>query len=382
MTTTITKRKVDALRAEPGRREKLYDARLTGFGVVAYDSGKKSFFVEYGPKEHRRRLTLGQYGPLTVEQARELAQVAIASIAEGHDPLSERAQRRAMPTFESFVEEYLEVVRRRKKQPRHDERYLAEAQERWGARAIDAISRRDVQAAMGELGEVGHTTANRWLASVRACFSEAVRQNLIEANPAMGVQPYREGPPRDRVLSDEELKKAVEAMESLEPYERAAMLLLMHTGARKSEVLRAKWEDVDLDRAVWRLPSPKSGRPQAIPLVPDAVELLCALPRLGPYLIPGRDPMHPRSDLKRTWEEVRSAAGLSDVTIHDLRRTFGLLAARTAGIFLASKLLRHSSVRVTEAVYAPLGVEDIREAALRVSEQRGKVIPLKRAKGG
>jgi integrase len=379
----ITKRVVDSLRAEEGGRIKLYDTKLTGFGVVAFASGKKSFFVEYGPSGRRRRYTLGQYGPLTVDQARDLARKALARVAAGGDPLDDRSLRRAMPSVQSFVDEYLEGVRLRKKEPRHDERYLDDIKARWGSRPLDGVTHRDVQIAMQDVAERGKTTANRWLASVRACLADAVRQKLLPANPAGDVRAFRENPPRHRTLSDAEMSRAISAIERLPIVERTALMLLVETGARKSEVLRARWEHIHLDHPdhpEWILPSPKADITQAIPITGGVAALLRALPRVGPYVIPGRDPSKPRFDLKRAWDAVRADAGLTGVTIHDLRRTFGLDAARTLGILYTSKLLRHTSVSVTQKVYAPIAADDMRRAAEELREARANVIPLRRSK--
>jgi len=65
-------------------------------------------------------------------------------------------------------------------------------------------------------------------------------------------------------------------------------------------------------------------------------------------------------EVKRLWGKLKISAKLESVTIHDLRRTYGLAAARKAGILAASKLLRHSDTRITAKVYAPLGVEELR----------------------
>ena len=101
---------------------------------------------------------------------------------------------------------------------------------------------------------------------------------------------------------------------------------------------------------------------------------------MGPYLVPGRDPKKPRYDLKRPWDDLCEAAGLKGVHIHDVRRTFGLHAARNAGLHIASKLLRHSTVTVTEKVYAPLGLEELRKGTAKISRERGKVIRMVRKK--
>jgi integrase len=298
-----------------------------------------------------------------VDAARALAQVRLGAVAAGEDPLAERVAVREVPVFSAWVDEYLEAVRRRKKQPRHDERYLGQAKAIWGNRPLRDLSRRDIQAELVKQAAKGNTTANRWLASVRACLEAAKDQELIEVNPAMGTKQLREPPPRSRVLSDEEFSRTLDAIAALpDPYQRAAFLVLLETGARKSEVLRARWDDIDFDGSLWRIPSPKSDTPQIIPLAKSTVAVLRALPRMEPWILPGRKAGRHLTDLKGPWARVREVAGLEGVTIHDVRRTFGLHVARGAGLHLASKLLRHSDIRVTEKVYAPLGIDSLREA--------------------
>ncbi|GDX83845.1 integrase [Deltaproteobacteria bacterium] len=405
MIAHITKRLVDSMKPQDGKRTKVYDDTVTGFGVVAYPTGKKAFFLEYGPRGKQRRMSLGQYGGLTVDAARAMAQAKAAEVVAGNDPLDSREERRKMHTYGEWVSEYLEGVRRRKKQPRHDERYLAPSAEarkhgrkraageskppaaavaeQWGKRPLDEITRRDVQAAMESMAARGHTTANRWLASVRACFGAAHRDGVISENPAATIKLFREAPPRARVLTDAEFARVVEAFDALaDLHVRAAFLLLLDTGARKSEALNARWEDIDLDGGLWRIPSPKAGRPQVVPLGDATVAWLRDVERLGPWLVPGRDGTKARTDLRRAWDQVREAAAVRDVTIHDLRRTFGLHIARKAGLHIASKLLRHSDIRVTERVYVPLGLDAMREAADDMARERGKVIELQRAKAG
>lgn len=396
-TQRITKRLIDSMEPPEGGRVNVFDSSLSGFGVSVFASGTRSFFVMYGPANRRRRMTLGKYGPLTVDRARAMAQAKLGEIVNGEDPLDTREERRKVPTFGQWADEYLKGVRLRKKQPRHDERYLGQAKDLWGTRPVDAITQRQVRAAMeriasqaatraakrsdGESTATGHTTANRWLASVRACFQQAKREGLIPENPAWEIRQLREAPPRARVLTDEEYAKVVEVIDAIpDPFLRSAFLLLMDTGARKSEVLRASWADMDLGAGLWRIPSPKAGHPQVVPLAKSTVQLLEALERMGPWVVPGRDPAKHRADLKRPWEAIRGKAGLGDVTIHDLRRTFGVHVAKRAGLHVASKLLRHSDIRVTERVYVPLGVEALREALEGTHEDRGKVIDLERAR--
>jgi len=377
----FTKKNIDRLpKTEKPRGERYYDTELHCFGLVAYPTGRKSFFIEYGDRGHRRRMTIGVYGRLTPDEARELAKQKMAAVSKGDDPLDEREERRHALTFGDWADTYLVKVKTRKKHPREDVRYLQMAKKHWGKRTLRSICVDDIEKLFSAIAADGtKIAANRWLASVRACLQAAWRLEKIEGNAAMKVKAHAENPPRSRVLNDDEFKRLLDAIHSLEETDRfdrgvyAAFLILIETGARMSEVLHAKWEDMDLEQALWRIPRPKSGRPQVQPLSPNSVALLAQLPRRSIYVIPGRKQDRPRSDLQKPWAFIKEKAKLKGVTIHDLRRTFGLQVAKTAGLHVASKLLRHSDIRVTERHYAPLGIEELREALV----QREKVVPMR-----
>lgn len=377
----LLKRVVDSLPVPSSGRKRYIDSELKGFGVSVYASGRKVFFVQYG-KQPRVKITIGPYGPISPEEARRRAGEILGAVARGEDPREEKAQRKAVPTFKAWSDTYLEDVEQRKKSVRNDKRYLGMAVKRWGSRALDSLTVEDVRRVFRSMTVAGkRIDANRWLASVRACLQAAWREDKIPDNPAMKVKPNPENPPRDRVLSDDELTRLIEAVDALEdPHVCAAFTMLIETGARLSEVLRTRWEDLDLDAATWRIPTTKSGRPQLLPLAPSTAAMLRTIPRLGPWLVPGRDPdKAPRSDLKKPWDALKEAAELDGVHIHDLRRTFGLHVARRAGLHIASKLLRHSDIRVTERHYAPLGLDDLRKG---LEARDAVILPLRRKANG
>lgn len=390
-TIKLTKRTIDALPLPTDPKGvRYFDEKLTGFGIAVYPSGKKSFFINYGPDNQRRRLTLGRYGTLTLEDALKRAKAELKRIGDGGDPLEEKRRMLEIPTFGEWADSYLERVKMRKKNPREDIRYLGSVKGQWKTRRLNTIMPEDIEKAAESIladakgNNENRTAANRFLASVRACLQEAWRKGYIESNPAMKVRPYPEGEPRSRVLNDKEFDRLLGAIETLreDPYfhpsVHAAMLMLVLTGARLSEVLNARWKDIDLDNGLWTIPTTKSGRKQIIPIPANLISLLDRLAKEGPFVVGGRHPDKPRADLQRPWDRVKERAGLKDVSIHDLRRTFGLHISRTAGLHVASKLLRHSDIRVTERHYAPLGTEALREAL----EARSNVIPLRGVEKG
>ena len=416
----FTETALKKLSVESGRRD-VMDDDLPGFGVRASANGKKVFFVKVGKRGYRKRITLGPWGTVTLTRAKDRARDLLAEARLGL--LDDRLP---APTFTEWSTTYLKNVSEKKKNPRPDRSYLGAAsvaRKLIGSKPLDIITRSDIRSIINRgykatlqhhgsriralenerdiiaenakdenlLREInsriaklkarenpGKPQANRCLAAIRACLQEAVRDEWIDTNPAMGLRPFRENPPRSRVLADEEMRRLITAIHAEpDPNVRAAFRLLVETGARRSEVLRARWKDFDLDSPtpIWRIPSPKAGYPQVVPLASNTVAMLQRAPRFGPWLIPGRDPLKPRSDLKRPWDNLVERAKLKDVTSHDIRRTFGLEVARTAGLHVASKLLRHADVRVTERVYAPLGIEEL-QRAMEKAQRPAEVIDI------
>jgi len=405
----LTEKAMKKLRSEGTDKQgglQVRDSMRQGFGCTVYPTGRIVFWCRYGPRHRRRWHRIGEWGKITLTDAKEEAKDILAQADLGEDPVLEMRRDRQIPLFKDWVADYLKGVQERKKRPEEDERYLGRAVERWGPLPLDEITSSDVEAAMQDQLEsvrakleeaeakhaekekrdpqplpetAGRATANRYLASVAACLQLAWRRAIIRENPAARVRAFREADARSRVLTDKEMAKVLEALEAEgDPFVRAAFKLLIETGARRSEVLRAKWDDIDLEQGLWRIPSTKAGRPQVQPLLDSTIALLTGLDRTtSPFVIAGRFPDRPRADLKKAWERIREAAGIPDVRIHDLRRTFGLKVAKTAGLHAASKLLRHTTVRETERVYAPLGIDDLREA-LKKAHEPAEVADLKK----
>ncbi len=385
-TQALTEKVIESLRFDPSNRSASWcaDSTMRGFMVRVLPSGLKVFACRFVTASGRRRyLTVGRWGVITLTQAREKARQILAEATLGGDPAAEKKRLRAMPAWSKWAETFLKQIAGRRKQTRQDAQYLAVCTREWKNRPLDCIGREEVEALYREVYTHGAadqpekgpfaTTANRWIQAVRPCFEEAVRSGIISTNPARGLKRYIEAPPRARVLSDDEMRRLLAVVLTYHDlHVRAGIRLLVETGARLSEVLRARWEDFDLAAGTWRIPSPKAGVPQLVPLASTTVAMLRRLPVASDYVVAGRDPKAPRHDLKGPWQEITVAAKLEDVHVHDVRRSFGLSIARSAGLHVASKLLRHGDIRVTERVYAPLGIEELRSAV----EKRSKALPF------
>lgn len=379
----LTTRLVRSLTTKDEHGLRVYDNKLSGFSVRVSRRGVKTFEVRYETRAgRRRRFEVGKFPPLTMAQARARATKLLALVADGEDPALEARRAREKPTFASWAETYVARIKDRRKSVKNDLLYLGLAECRRGRRkgeplfpemrewlrqSLPEIQRPDVQALFEKIGRKrGLITANRWLAAVRSCLGEAERDGLVETNAAWKVRQNRENPSRDRVLDAVEREALVAAIVTeRDRHARAGLLLLLTTGARLGEVCKMQWADLNPAARTWKLPDSKNGRGRSLPLLESVVEELRTLPKTSLYVVAGRWPLKPRTNLEGPWQRVKKAAAASaptilDLHIHDLRRSAGLEIYRTAGLHAASVLLGHKSITTTARIYAPLGSADLR----------------------
>lgn len=391
----LTKRKIDAADydADGTKRQVLWDDSPTGLGLRLNPGGTKTFVLSYRtPGTRRKRLmVLGRYGVLTLSQARDKARAKLGEVAEGLDPLTERERQEAeearQESLAAFARRYLEDHSKEHK------RSWKEDQRRIENRIIPALGKvpledlevGDVASLHRSIGREGSKVeANRVVELLRGILNMAVTWGSLprtHQNPANAVKLYEEES-RDRWVRPAEIGPLMEAIgEQPDPWVRSFYVLLLLTGSRKSELLRAKWEDVDLDRRELRIPQTKQRKPHVIPLSGAALQVLENVPRqLGnPHIFCGRKPRSHLVNVSKSWRRIRERAGLPDVTIHDLRRTTGSwLAMSGASLPVIGKVLGHRDTAATQ-VYARLAEDAGREAledhGRRLLEAAGGSLP-------
>lgn len=380
----LTKRLVDAAKHPVSGQVFLRDDELRGF-AVRITPGSKSFCVEREIHGRVRRMTIGRYGVLTVEQARDKAREKIGEIAAGRDPVEELRQRRKTITFGDLEKLYKERHAVHKKSAIDDICMIKKWLSEWRPRRLNTITRADVTTKHAEIGAAGHTTrANRMVALVRTMFNLASDWGHHPGpNPASRIKFFKEVK-RDRFVKPDELPRLWKALQNEpNPYVRGAFFIGLLTGARRSEVLGMKWEDLDLVQGLWRIPDTKAGRPHMLPLPRLVVDELTKLPRLqgNPYVFCGRWGRKNLNNVSKPWLRIRKEAGLNDVRIHDLRRTLGSwLVAAGASLPLIGKALNHSQPATT-AIYARLQLDPVREALEANAERMLTVIHSRMDKG-
>jgi len=214
-----------------------------------------------------------------VDQARKRAEQLKAEVSLGGDPAADTAKLRAIPTVEQFAKDrYLPHVQERLRAAGNVEAYLRKRiLPALGKKALDEVNQQEVAELRRKLVAEGlaNGTVNRHLATLRAMFNLALKWELCEGrNPAASPGMLREVH-RDKYLSPGETQALFRVL-AADPDETAAsvLMLLAVTGARRGEALKAKWENVDLERGLLTVPRSKSGRTRHVPLSAMAVAIL------------------------------------------------------------------------------------------------------------
>jgi integrase len=355
----------------------VWDSSLPGFGLRAKASGVKTFVMQYRNRSGRsRRLSLGNLGKVTLDQARKEAVKLMGQVAAGHDPAEERRMRLRSETISQLADVYMREHCAGRCKPRTIEAHtwLLEKliKPRLGRRKLLELRPADIVKLHVDLQSTPYN-ANRALGLLRAMLNCAERWEMIPrgSNPAAVIKPYPERK-RERFLSAEEFKSLMDALDAAEtedtidPYEAAAIRLLIFTGCRLSEITTLEWASVNLANARITLERHKTDRYGAkiIPLNAPTLVVLTDLPRVAdnPYVIVGQKMGKHLINLQKPWRRLRKAAGLDDLRIHDLRHSFASFAIG-AGVPLAliGGLLGHRSVQTT-ARYAHLANDPLKRA--------------------
>ena len=203
---------------------------------------------------------------------------------------------------------------------------------------------------------------------MRYIYNLALRWKVagVVTNPCKGIPLMEENNKKERYLSPREAERLYEAVcRSANPMLRYIVPMLILTGARKREVLDARWADFDRSRRIWRIPMTKAGRARHVPLSDGALSVLESLPTTPgcPWAFPNPDTGRPYVSIYYAWDTARKKADLADVRIHDLRHSFASLLINSGRtLYEVQQILGHTQVKTTQR-YAHLSQDTLLAAA-------------------
>jgi integrase len=357
------------------------DPVVAGLKLQIGTSGRKFFWFRYTYRGKKLALRLGEFGPLSIEEARALAYDARAVVDKGGNPQDARHQQQSMPLVREFAEgEYIPHAMLNKRTFKND---IAKFRDyifpMIGGLRMSEVTTRDIQKLLGSLnGKLSPATINRIHALLSVFFNLAVSWKRIERSPCDGIKKLKENGVKERFLSPDEVRSILAVapldMNIVAGYAISALIL---TGLRREEILQSRYEHLDLAKRSLYLPHTKSGRSRHVVLNDAAMEVFKSVPRVAdsPWIFFGKDPMKPLNNPTKAWHRILKAAGVERCRLHNCRHTFAsMLVNEGASLYQVQQLLGHAS-SVTTQRYAHLASSTLRNTSQLVSNLVNKTQP-------
>ncbi len=369
----------------PKTRQKIYwDDKLKGLGLRITDRNVITFILDYVVDGDRKRCSIGRYPELTASAARDLATQIKGEAYQGVDALFERKASSNLPQLKEIAQDYLkscEGVKRDKTLIEYRLMLEKHILPKLGKYRIDQIGKKEISNLHLSFKETPYR-ANRILELLSPIFNMAISWDLIAKNPVKGIQKFDEEK-RERYLSDVEIKRLIEVLDSEEnQLNTYAIKLILLTGSRKTEVLSARWQDFNLKNNTWTKPASmtKQKKISHIPLNGEALEIIKKMKsKIIPdskindveewqivssetYLFYNPKTKTHLQDIKKFWGRVCEKAKIKNARIHDLRHTFAsVLVSNGVSLEVIGKLIGHSNITTTQR-YSHLANTTLKEA--------------------
>ena len=345
---------------EPGQKKTDHTddgTNCTGLLIETRPSGGKTWYLKMHINGRIRQIKIGRYGEVSFAQARKKAQQLRSEIVLGDDPAAKKAQARAVPLYAELAAQHLADAKLHQRSFSTTEAYMNNhVLKRWSKVRLTDIEGRAVAQWLAAKRDAGLAPAT--VLKIKAIFSRSFELGArwqvpgCERNPVRGVKLPPVNNARQRFLSAEEAARLIEAAKASKNRQLAPIVsLLLLCGTRVSELLSARWENVDLERRMLFVPTSKTGRSRHIPLARAALDLISVLPRPkgAVFLFPNpADPSKHLTTIKHGFQTARSAAGLGDVRVHDLRHSAASFMVNSGvDLFAVGRVLGHANVAST-----------------------------------
>ena len=381
---------------EGKKRITVSDLTCPGLSLEIRHPGGSSWRMRYSFRKEQRCLTLGKGSQLSLDDARNLVYQLKKLLSANQDPAD--SLRGLLPgTCPSFAEfissSYLPYIRTYKRCVSADQTLLDNhLLPAFGVFQMNQITRYMVVEFLQAKVQAGYKPGycNRFLVLLGYCFNLAQKWGVpdIQQNPVKGVSLLKNIRRSERFLQGSEMIALFQAIKgSPNPLLQYFVPFALLTGARKREILDARWNDINFDDQIWRIPMTKSGKPLTVPLTPQAIDLLRILQKELPnilqseclssseWVFPNPKTGKPFHSIFNAWNTARTKAGLKDLRIHDLRHSFAsALVNHGVPIYDVQKLLGHQSVKTTER-YSHLSSDRLRSSSSFASQFYTSLIP-------
>jgi integrase len=368
----FTKSELNSLKTPNKCREYYQDVKEKGLSLYITTNGVKTFYIRKRVNGKDEKLIIGNYPDISIENARKQVNIIKGKIAEGINPNEEKGRLKQEMVFSELFIEYMERYSKLfKKSWKNDETEIKRFCSNWFYKRISTINTQDVRRLHEKIrDENGLYQANRVFEKIRGIFNKAIEWGWKGINPCIGIKKFKETS-RDRFLQPDELPRFFKSLEE-EQNEIAKnyIYLSLYTGARKSNVLTMRWDEVNFAMKEWKIPVTKNGECLTVPLVDEAVDVLKAIKAEQEakglkidwvFPSPASKSGH-LQDPKKAWERILKRANIKDLRLHDIRRTLGSYQAiGGSSLPIIGKSLGHKTHQATQ-IYSRMNLDPVRDS--------------------
>lgn len=349
---------VDKAGCEVGKNKvDYYDSGgVIGFIFERRRSGSGTYYLRYNDVSGRQRQhKIGGVDDITCAAARKKAQQLRSEVVMGGDPGAAKALAKSIPLYGELAAMHLESAKDQKSYSSTEMCMRVHIVPKWGKTRLTDINSRSVAQWLSEKRASGLAPASveklRVLLGRSFVLGASWDVPGTDRNPTRGLG-KRLSNGRERFLTAEEslrLRQAVAASQNTQLQHIVGLLLL--TGARLRELLDARWDNVDVKRRSWLIPTSKTGKPRHVPLSTAALAIIEKLPRFKdcPWLVPNPDTRLPFVSIKHGWQKAIKVAKLPGLRLHDLRHSAASFMVNSGvDLFAVGKVLGHASYQSTQ----------------------------------
>ncbi len=353
-----------------------FDSELTGFMLEVKNTGTKTYYYRYRVNTSQKMIRIGTTTELNFQQAKEkyLELKENQTNPQEHSPQKEKPLITFLEFYNSYYLPYIKAhIKSYETNISVFKNHILKDLSNTSMADLKKLDIKRLHNEMITIKNLSPATANKFLIFLSSAYKLANEFELLNSyNPCRGIKEFELNNQRQIFLTQSQTKRLLnEVNKSSNIHLKYIVPMLLLSGARKREVLDAKWCDFDNINNLWTIPLTKNGKKRILPITKPLQTILNQIPKdKTPYLFASPLTLKTYISIYQSWNSARTKANLKEVRMHDLRHTYAsALVNAKCSLYEVQVLLGHSTAKMTQR-YAHLSNESL----MRASSCAGKLL--------
>lgn len=355
-------------------KEQYFDTDLTGFMIEVKNTGTKTYYYRYRVNASQKMIRIGTTTELNFQQAKEkyLELKENQTNPQEHSPQKEKPLITFLEFYNSYYLPYIKAhIKSYETNISVFKNHILKDLSNTSMADLKKLDIKRLHNEMITIKNLSRATANKFLIFLSSAYKLANEFELLNSyNPCRGIKEFELNNQRQIFLTQSQTKRLLnEVNKSSNIHLKYIVPMLLLSGARKREVLDAKWCDFDNINNLWTIPLTKNGKKRILPITKPLQKILNQIPKdKTPYLFASPLTLKPYISIYQSWNSARTKANLKEVRMHDLRHTYAsALVNAKCSLYEVQVLLGHSTAKMTQR-YAHLSNDALMKAASNASK--------------